>query len=108
MTKPLNDPETYALMAKPFESKEKLDAAVEAFSAELRELRKKHKMTDVYVIIANSCAEGGEEDAGEYTHVLHCGSSARSLMLVASAFGMEKEKYDRMIATLTKRSRSAD
>lgn len=53
-------------MSEPFASDEEAGKAVDAFSAEFAELRKKHRIKNVYCVMnVPYISEGGEADSGD-------------------------------------------
>lgn len=86
--KTILDQENYYQLSKPFDSPAEAEAAVEAFWQELYALRNKHKLPDVYVILAIPIRyEDG--DVGNVMARLHAGDELRAESMVAWAFGRE-------------------
>jgi hypothetical protein len=50
MSEPIYDPENYEAMCEPYAGTESATAAMEAFAAEVGELRKKHRISDVALV----------------------------------------------------------
>jgi hypothetical protein len=87
------DPDLYRTLSDPFESQGKANAACEAFYADLRALREKHRLRDVYVILEFTVRD--EKGQADSIITMHCGDVLRSKFLTAYAFGSE-QRLDRL------------
>lgn len=56
----VRSPETYAKLSEPFESNEEINQAWFAFQKELYELRKKHRVRDLTLVLGGSFMQDGE------------------------------------------------
>jgi hypothetical protein len=94
-----NDPENYYQMSEPFESSQQADEALSNFFKELGELRKKHKMRDVFVVVFDSTKY---EDGiiGEFMTTHQYGSSLNGLPMTAYAYGQEQATHKERINKL--------
>lgn len=79
------------------------DASLSAFYRELAELRKKHKLPDVYVIVMGLAASQGRPP-GVVMSTLAFGSAANQEAMVAWAFGREQANRQSFIAGLVAKS----
>jgi hypothetical protein len=106
------DPSLYREMAAPFENADVANAAFKAFFADLGEIRKKHGITNVYVVIGGSIknpdVEGGER---EVIVNLMYGDQLRAESMTAWAYGYEQaereSKVSSMVAQAMKQSRKS-
>jgi hypothetical protein len=84
-----SDPALYAELSKPFPSREEADAALTAFQADMQELRKRHRIGNLYLVtLVHFQMPGGKEDAVIGYAAL--GDDRYALPLVAYAYGREK------------------
>jgi len=62
----LRDSETYSMCSQPFEDRASAQTAIDDFYADLCELRKKHKITDMIVVphVTYVCVSGNERIIG--------------------------------------------
>jgi hypothetical protein len=92
----INDPDLYRELAVPFGDVEDANVALEDFYEELREIRAKYKIADVYVVVAvRAILEDGTE--GEFMSNSMNGNSLKALPMVAWAFGKEKADFSARI-----------
>jgi hypothetical protein len=99
MTKNIKkDPENYKQMAVPYENQDEANKAMSSFYDELSELRKKHKVRDLVVIVYGSVISDGEE--GEFMNSMAFGNSINHLAMAAFAYGKEKQSHNEMIQKL--------
>lgn len=89
-------PSTYAELSKPFDSLDALNDGYVAFQQELRELRAKHRIRDLTVIMEGSFLQDGEP--AEARVCTHHGSSLRKLPALAYAYGEAKAEQEQMLA----------
>lgn len=95
------NPARYRDLSKPFENYDVANKALSAFYDELSELRQKHKIANVYVILkVNAVGEDGEE--GEALSSMHMGSGLEAESLCAWAYGREQSRREQAIAALLK------
>lgn len=92
----IHAPVTYAELSKPFESLDAMQEAWWAFQTELRELRAKHRVRDLTVILEGSFLQDGE--LAEARVCAHNGSSLRKLPTLAFAYGEAKAEQEQMLA----------
>lgn len=96
-------PDTYRELNKPFPSAEAADAAIEAFWGEFYELRVKHKLPDVLVVIrANVVCEDGEESDAIVS--MHAGSTLHKESMAAWAFGRAQLERQQAIGKMLTKS----
>lgn len=88
--KAVHDPETFLLCNKPRPLAD-AKASVKAFIEELRELRAKHRIGNVYVL-AEVMIDG--EPPETRVAIAHIGDTSRSLDLAAYAHGYERKLHD--------------
>lgn len=92
--KPMSDPQTYRECSEPFATTEEADDAVEAFWAEMTELRKRHKLANVYVVICDSVNDE------RFMVLAHCGDELMRESMAAYALGTESARRQSNIAKL--------
>lgn len=81
-SRPRNDPDTYAAMSVPHETVEGFTLALRGFEADMREVRKKHRIKNVVYILSGAVI--GHEDPITYGHM---GDSRIVWPLVAMVHG---------------------
>lgn len=92
MAKRIYDAGMYHKLSEPFESTELCQSALDAFFDELYELRVKHKLADVSVIVQTSI-----RDSGTVMWSAHCGSDQEKETMAAWHFGqMQADRQDRV------------
>lgn len=91
-----HNPRLYEKLSEPFESLDAMNEAWLAFQTELRELRAKHRVRDVTIIMEGSFLQDGE--VGEARVCTHNGNSLRKLPALAFAYGEAKAEQDAMLA----------
>ncbi len=90
------DPARYRTLSEPFDSKETGQAAILAFFKDLGEIRVKHKIPDLYVVIRASVLTETKEE-GIFTTSLHYGSELEAEGMLAWALGrVQCERQDRI------------
>lgn len=96
------NPKLYRQLSEPFADSDAASKAAKDFADEMAELRIKHKMPDVVVIISvNYLNKDGDE--GEIQCTLSLGDINNKLMMLAHALGEEKQRQRDLIALMTKR-----
>lgn len=82
----INDPDNYREMSKPFASPNEANGALTLFFDEVRELRKKHRIRDVHMLVSvrTTDADGVEGDAMSASHL---GDPAVGELMLAWGFG---------------------
>lgn len=93
-----SDPALYREMSIPHASSEALNEALQKFFDEIGELRKKHKMRDVFICVqCGYVAQDGTEEIDAAAH--HgMGDSARHEALLAFALGQVQGERQEIIA----------
>jgi hypothetical protein len=91
----ISDPANYRRMSEPFANVEEAGAAYEAFMKELVELRKRHRIKDVFVVSEIAVITADGEAAA--TMVAHLGDAMHELALAAYGFGEASERQKRII-----------
>ncbi len=95
----IRDEANYRKMLEPFESDAAANAALEAFFNDLRELRAKHRIADVYTIaMINSIQPDGTE--GQAMARAMNGNGLNGETMVAWALGQEQANRQQNIATI--------
>lgn len=94
-----SDPENYYKMSEPFESTDIANDAIGKFMEELSELRKKHNIRDVYVIIYDT-AKLKEGDVGEFITTGNFGNQMNCLPMAAYAYGQEQSEHKERISKM--------
>lgn len=94
------NPKLFREMSQPHESREAMNKAHEDFFDELGELRKKHKIANVVVIMEDSYENDGEElgmiGASSY------GDPLKAESLCGYGYGLYKREKEEMLAKLLK------
>lgn len=102
----INDPKLYRELNVPRTAAE-LDEQCEGFNKELRELRIKYKLPDVYCICrVTVLGEDGEE--GDVMMRFHNGSGLLAESMTAWAYGYEASQRLEMIAAIAKGKKRAN
>lgn len=89
------NPKLYREMSIPFLSHQAASEAVTAFHEELGELRRKHKIPDLYVVAEVGYLDGDEEYASR--GAMHYGSMEKRESMAAWAAGFEAAESRRRI-----------
>lgn len=94
-----HDPELYREISKPFPSAEAASEAIDAFYDELYELRRKHKIPDVLVVMQ---VNGMTRDGQEGTMILSgmIGGAMYEESLAAYALGEASARRQEKIAAI--------
>jgi len=99
--KPIVDPDNYRRMSEAFASPAEADAALEAFSEDVRAARQKHRIADVLVAVCvNIKYEDGHE--GQAFSMSQHGSVLVAEPLAAYAYGRAVEQRRESIGKLLK------
>lgn len=96
-----NDPTLYRKLNIPFASIEEANAATEGFADDLRAIREKWKIPDVYCV-ARIIATDEEGNEGDSFIRLHNGSTFYALPMVAYAYGLEQAEAESNIHRLVR------
>jgi hypothetical protein len=94
------DPKTYREMCVPFESADVAEKAITAFFEEVREVRIKHKMPDVLLVVSLSWMSEGEELPT--MALVHNGDSNKAEGMAAFALGHESARREEATAYMRK------
>jgi len=99
----VQNPKLYRELSVPFESAEAANAALTAFYEEVRELRKKHKITDLHLIcqVSANFKDDDGEDEGQLMAVCHFGSELMIEGMTGYAFGKAHADSKARIAKAT-------
>lgn len=101
MSEVIKDSANYRKLSEPFSSFDEANSALNAFFKDVRELRVKHKIPDVYIILSGSAiAEDGEE--GEWIISQHHGNRLKSEPMTAFAYGHEQVLRQEAVAKALK------
>ena len=99
--KVVNDLDNYYKMSEPFESTDAANKAISTFYEELSLLRKKHKITDLLVVIKGS-VKYSDGRLGEFIQHSNFGSSLNVGVMAAYAYGQaqadHEEKLNKLLA----------
>jgi hypothetical protein len=95
------DPENYSKLSVPFESSDTASEALENFYKEVGELRKKHKIPDLLMIVKASVKyEDGE--IGDIIHHSFYGNVLNQLPMAAYVYGQTQADHEEVISRLLK------
>lgn len=102
-----SNPKLFRELNEPFESAEEMNAAFDAFQADLSAAREKHGIPNVYCVLCFSVVQDGEE-VESMTSVSY-GDSLRRQPMTAWAYGRESADHDslmrRIVADAMKHSK---
>ena len=97
----ISNPKLYRELSVPFENPDAANQALEAFVAEFRALREKHRICDIVAVLqVNALNSDGEE--GVMTAVVKQGDPLRAVVMLAQALGQEQRALGTLIGTLSK------
>jgi len=86
-------------MSEPFDTIEQADAAMDAFAADVRALRVKHRLADVYVVMmVPHRGDAGRE--GQVISRFSMGDTLKSEAMVAWALGREQAAHREFVERL--------
>lgn len=94
-----DNPENYRKMSEPFETPEKANEALENFYNELSELRKKHNISDILVVIEDS-SKYSDGKIGTFMQCLQFGNSLKCETLAAYAYGQATANHRELLNKL--------
>lgn len=97
----VNDLGLYRALSQPFESYEAANEAIEAFMTAVRDLREKHRLQNVHVIVSG-LAVGPAGEEGRWMTSAHNGDELLAEAMVAWAFGRESVFRQERIAEAVK------
>ena len=86
-----NDIPNYLKLSEPFADANQANRAVEAFYAEVAELRKEHNLPDVHVVVRVNIDHG--EHVGSALSSAHFGNSMEAAPMCAWSYGRERAQY---------------
>jgi hypothetical protein len=92
------NPELFRRMSEPYDTADAANAALEAFYADVKAAREKHRIAQVYVIAETNVKYESFESPAMSTASF--GSGEHSLAMVAWAFGREQEQHEELIAAM--------
>jgi len=95
----INDPENYRKMCEPFASANEANAALEAFFADVRAARKKHRIANVLMVAE---LRVNYPETGEGSAMVHGfnGDVLMAVPLAAFAYGKTQEEQRQLINNL--------
>lgn len=96
------NPKLFRDLNEPFESNTAADSAVEAFCKDLEAIREKHRIVNVYCVIAGSMVIDGDEQ--EFMTSVSFGDSLRKLPMTAWAYGTESATNDALMRTIVSKA----
>lgn len=94
-----SDPDTYEAMQQPFESADAANEAMRAMFKDLGELRKKHRMANVTMVV-NMRVRYPDKKVGETISWVHYGDSLREESMLAFAYGQASADRRESLAKL--------
>lgn len=98
------NPKLFRELSEPFTSNEEADKALRAFFDELGELRKKHRIRDLHMIVGGS-VRTSDDDEGEFMSVMHYGDSSRAEAMSAYAYGVATAERQEVMSKFLKGTR---
>jgi len=87
-------------MSEPFPTSEARYAAINAFADAVKEARKTHKITQIYLVMETTYLDE-DGDEVEMQASITLGDNLRTLSLLAQAYGREKALHDALMQKLT-------
>ena len=81
-----NEVANYAAMSTPYESPEAANEAIQRFYDELTDLRNKHKVPDLLIVMRGSVVYP-DGKSGIFLHHIHLGNELNSEAMAAYAYG---------------------
>ena len=87
-------------MSEPFPTVEARDVAIDAFADVVKEARKTHKITQVYLVMEATYLDEDDDEVGTQVSIT-LGDNLRTLSLLAQAYGREKALHDALMQKLT-------
>lgn len=100
------NPKLYRELSEPFASFDVLNAAISAFVDEVYELRVKHKLPDVTLVISGNVALDADDETSTATYA-HFGNPDRAVQMLAYALGREEEQQLALLRDIRSRARKA-
>jgi hypothetical protein len=97
------NPKRYRELSEPLPSREAADAFANGFFKDLDELRVKHKMRDVLVVVSGSYLDGEEEI--EFALPMAIGDQSKAYTLAAYAYGYLRSEHEEQIVQLLMKAR---
>lgn len=97
------NPSLYHKLSEPFPTYEAASEAIDAFWVDLEEIRKKHKIPDIHLVLAWK-ALGSDGQPGEYTASAHLGNELMAESMAAYAYGKEQADRRERIASVVERA----
>lgn len=91
------DPANYRAMSVPHDSPDAAMEAMHAFLDEVEQVRKKHRIPDVTIVL-KAAAFVGDGQEGDYSMSAHFGDPAHKLPMLATAYGGAREQYEAALA----------
>lgn len=88
-------PKLFRELSEPFPTMDALTAALDAFTKDLGEIREKHRIANVYCVLAFSVIENGEET--ESMSSVSFGDSLRRQPMAAWAYGREQADHEALM-----------
>lgn len=100
-----SDTENYYNMSEPFNGEKEANEAVGKFFEELGELRKKHKIRDVLVVLYDS-VKYDDGNCGEFMCTGNYGNQINCLPMAAYLYGQEQSEHvERINKMVSKKSK---
>lgn len=94
------NPALYRELCEPFPSPNDAEQAVQAFAAELYDLRAKHRIRDLLIVVSATVKYPSEEE-GEVSCVIHFGDELKSENMAAYGLGfLQSQRQERTAKTL--------
>lgn len=94
-----NDPENYYKLSAPYESEDAADEAISKFYEELGELRKKHKIPDLLIVI-KATVRHKDGKVGQMMGQYAYGSTLDHLAMAAYVYGQLQAEHKELINKL--------
>ena len=95
--KVISDPQLFRELDQPFASVDAFNEALLAFMEEAYELRKKHRITDVHMIVSAQVLDSDGNESARITNA-HFGDTERAESMCAWAMGREHAEREERVA----------
>lgn len=92
-----NDPATYKLCSTPHATPEDATSALEAFFADLAEIRERHRIANVVLAVETNVDAGENVPPEPRIATFAMGDSAHHLRLAAVVYGQQQESHRRLL-----------
>ena len=97
MSDTIQQPSTYRKMSEPFPNVGEVNEANKAFFKDLYDLRNKHHIRDIHVVVSGSYLSADNTEELDYVLNLHIGDSMKAEAMAAWALGKVQADRQEMV-----------